>query len=105
MIITLCGSIKYKRDMVRIYNELTMMGHVVFLPWMGTIPIDESGAEVLCKVHTKKIEMSDAIYVVNIHGYIGGDTKCEIKIADNLKKKVMFHKPVKEDVQNEKSDE
>ena len=39
----------------------------------------------------KKIEMSDAIYVVNIDGYIGEQVKKEIAFAQKLGKEVILH--------------
>lgn len=48
-------------------------------------------ASILDKIHRKKIDISDAIYVVNIDGYIGNSTKNEIEYAKNNGKKVIYH--------------
>ena len=45
----------------------------------------------LNRAHLKKIELSDAIYVVNLQGYIGEQVKKEIAFAKNLGKEVIFH--------------
>ena len=37
--------------------------------------------KTLGKLHLKRIEISDAIYVVNVNGYIGSSTKKEIENA------------------------
>ena len=48
-------------------------------------------ASILDKIHRKKIDISDAIYVVNIDGYIGNSTKNEIEYAKNNGKEVIYH--------------
>ena len=45
----------------------------------------------LDKIHRKKIDISDAIYVVNIDGYIGNSTKNEIEYAKKNNKEVIYH--------------
>ena len=45
----------------------------------------------LKKSHFKKIELSDAILVVNINNYIGESTKLEIEYAKSLKKEIMYY--------------
>lgn len=44
--------------------------------------------EKLKKAHFKRIELSDAIYVINKNNYIGDSTKIEIDYAKKLKKKL-----------------
>ena len=46
---------------------------------------------MLDKIHKDKIDLSDAIFVLNIGGYIGNSTKSEIIYALNHNKKVLFH--------------
>ncbi|MDE5863122.1 MAG: hypothetical protein K2H34_02125, partial [Lachnospiraceae bacterium] len=43
------------------------------------------------KAHFKKIERSDAIYVVDIQGYIGNQVSKEIEYAKNNGKEIIFH--------------
>ena len=45
--------------------------------------------------HKIKIDLSDAIYVVNVGGYIGSSTKNEIEYAKNCGKEVIYHIPVR----------
>ena len=51
-------------------------------------------ASILDKIHRKKIHISDAIYVVNIDGYIGNSTKNEIEYAKNNGKEVIYHERI-----------
>lgn len=45
---------------------------------------------MLDDIHKRKIDMADAIYVINKNGYIGESTKSEIKYAFEHNKSVMF---------------
>lgn len=47
--------------------------------------------EYLNDAHYKKIEISDAIYVVNINGYIGEQVKKEIAYAKEHGKEIIYH--------------
>lgn len=40
---------------------------------------------------TKKIDLSDGIYVINIDGYIGESVKKEIEYAKMHEKEVLYH--------------
>lgn len=41
-------------------------------------------------MHKEKIKISDAIYVVNVGGYIGTSTKYEIEYAKSLGKEILY---------------
>ena len=45
----------------------------------------------LKKSHFKKIELSDAILVVNINNYIGESTNLEIDYAKKLGKEIIYY--------------
>ena len=47
--------------------------------------------EFLNQSHFKKIEISDAVYIVNINEYIGEQVKKEIAYAQKLGKEVILH--------------
>ena len=51
--------------------------------------------ESIVNCHYKKIDLSDAIYVVNIDGYIGEATKAEIAYAKKNGKEIIYHEPLK----------
>ena len=50
--------------------------------------------EILSKLHFEKIKISDAIYVVNVNGYIGEATKKEIEFAKSLNKEILYLEPL-----------
>ena len=47
--------------------------------------------EKLKKAHFKKIEISDAILVVNVNNYIGKSTNLEIEYAKKLNKEIIYY--------------
>jgi len=93
-VITLCGSSKFKEDFDRVNEELTMKGNVVFsLGVFGHakgIEHSKETVEQLKKIHFKKIDLSDKIYVVNKDGYIGESTRIEINYAETNGKEVEY---------------
>ncbi|MCI8412408.1 MAG: hypothetical protein HFJ40_08350, partial [Clostridia bacterium] len=74
-IITLCGSIKFKTEFMKVQEQLTLDGNIVFMPnFFNTIKKDEMNIEtkrMLDRMHKQKIDMSDEIYVINFGKYIG----------------------------------
>ncbi len=55
------------------------------------LELSEKDIVALNSAHYKKIEISDAIYVVNINGYIGEQVNKEIALAKRLGKEIIFH--------------
>ena len=94
MIITICGSTRFKDQILNTARDLTLMGHIVLAPCVFHHAEDtELTTEEkirLDNLHKEKINMSDAIFVVNVHGYIGESTYGEIDWATRMKKQVFF---------------
>lgn len=94
MIITLCGSTKFKEEFLKANEQLTLKGHIVLMPgFFGhadnkEIPIETK--EKLDELHFEKIDMSDAIFVVNKNGYVGKSTSNEISHAMEKHKKIYW---------------
>ena len=93
-IITLCGSIKFKDEFMRVQEKLTLDGNIVLTPnFFNNIKkeyIDEKTKKMLDEMHKQKIDMSDEIYVINVGGYIGESTKSEIEYAKRKCKKIYY---------------
>ncbi len=94
MIITICGSSKFKNEIFDAAKKLTLDDHIVLMP---TIFEHADNEELtveqkirLDNLHKQKINMSDAIFVINKDGYIGESTYGEIDWADRMKKQVYF---------------
>ena len=93
-VITICGSMRYKKEMMKISEELELKKGYVVIQCIYNVngqEYDEVDASILAKIHKKKIDISDAIYVVNIDGYIGESTKREIEYATENGKEVIYH--------------
>ncbi|MGB3365993.1 MAG: hypothetical protein WBA54_00770 [Acidaminobacteraceae bacterium] len=56
------------------------------------LEITEEIESLLDVTHRKKIDLSDAIYVINVNGYIGDSTFNEIKYAKSKGKEVIYSK-------------
>ena len=93
-IITLCGSIKFKDEFMKVQEKLTLEGNIVLTPnFFNNIKkedIDEKTKEMLDEMHKQKIDISDEIYVINVSGYIGESTKSEIEYAKSKGKKISY---------------
>lgn len=53
-----------------------------------------AGTILITAAHYKKIDLSDAIYIVNIGGYIGQSVTEEIAYAKSRGKEIIFHEPM-----------
>ncbi len=98
-IITLCGSIKFKDEFMRVQEEFTLDGNIVLTPNFFNNrkkeDIDEKTKKMLDEMHKQKIDMSDEIYVINVGGYIGESTKSEIKYAKERGKRISYLESIK----------
>jgi len=92
-VITLCGSTRFKEDFERVNRELTLLGNIVIS--VGAFGhagdnFTEEQKVMLDDIHKRKIDMADAIYVINKDGYIGASTRSEITYARKHNKQVIF---------------
>ena len=98
-IITLCGSIKFKDEFIKVQEKLTLDGNIVFTPnFFNNVrkeDIDKKMKKMLDEMHKQKIDMSDEIYVINLGGYIGESTKEEIEYAKANGKKISYLASIK----------
>lgn len=94
MIITLCGSTRFKDEFLKAQRDLTLAGHIVLTVGLfghaDNILLTSEEKIRLDNLHKEKINMSDAIYVINKDGYIGESTFSEIDWAYRMKKEVYF---------------
>lgn len=93
-IITICGSMKFSNDIMKIATELeTEKGYCVLQPVYNTENKSYNDNELnnLVNAHLQKIDISDAIYVVNIGGYIGKSVSGEIEFAKNHNKEIFYY--------------
>ena len=72
-IITLCGSLKFENEMMIIAEKMALEGYCILTPVYPVLENVERTEEQLMKFkeeHFKRIELSDAILVVNVNNYI-----------------------------------
>ena len=85
-VITLCGSTRFKEQFIEAQKRLTLAGNIVISVGLfghrGDDEVWTEGTkEMLDDMHKRKIDMADAIYVINVGGYIGQSTRSEIEYA------------------------
>ena len=94
-VITLCGSTRFKDAFLEAQKRLTLEGNIVISVGLFGHSGDEEvwtpgTKEMLDDMHKRKIDMTDAIYVINVGGYIGQSTRSEIEYAKNNGKKILY---------------
>jgi hypothetical protein len=101
-VITLCGSTRFKDQFMEAQKKLTLEGNIVISVGLfghsgdqevwenmdeGTLTKTK---EMLDDMHKRKIDMADAIFVINVGGYVGSSTKSEIEYAIAHGKEVRY---------------
>ena len=105
-IVTLCGSTRFKEQFEEVNRRLTWSGWVVLS--VGSFhhsEKDHSVADQIIKrkvkldvLHKEKIDLSWAIVVINVGGYMGESTKSELAHARARGKEVFWYDISSEDV-------
>ena len=94
-IITVCGSLKFYKEMMDITEKMELQGNCMLVPiYNPNKPNKDAYTEkklVLNEMHKEKIKLADAILVVNVDGYIGSGTKSEIQYAESLHKEILYY--------------
>jgi hypothetical protein len=95
-VITLCGSTRFKEQFLEAQKYLTLEGNIVIsVGLFGHSGDDEVWTDgtkaMLDDMHKRKIDMADAIYVINVGGYIGESTRSEIEYAKKHGKTIFFY--------------
>ena len=93
-IITLCGSLKFQKEMMIIAEKMALNGNCILTPVYPILENNEKTDEqinMLKEAHFKRIELSDAILVMNVNNYIGESTSLEIEYATKLGKEIIYY--------------
>lgn len=101
-VITLCGSTRFKKEFMEVQKRLTLEGNIVISVglfghsgdhevWDG---MDEGTLsetkKMLDRMHRRKIDLADSIYVIDVGEYIGESTRYEIEYAKLQDKPVRY---------------
>ena len=92
--VTICGSMRFEKEMIAISFLLETKYNLCVLQCVYNTEqhdISEHELERLARAHYKKIELSDAVYVIDIDGYIGRQAAKEIEYARALDKEVIYN--------------
>ena len=97
-VVTLCGSTRFKDEFMEAQKRLTLKGYIVISVGLfghsgDSEAFDEETKKMLDDMHKRKIDMADAIYVINKYGYIGESTRSEIAYAQETGKAVYYADP------------
>jgi len=94
-IITLCGSTRFKDEFLEAQKRLTLEGNIVISVGLfghsgDDLVWTEGVKDMLDRQHLAKIDLADEIYVINVGGYIGDSTRCEIAYAEYKGKSITY---------------
>lgn len=95
-IITVCGSLKFYKEMITMTEKMELEGNCMLVPIYNPErpskdDFTEEEALMLDKMHKERIKLCDAILVINVDNYIGNSTKKEIQYAESLGKEIIYY--------------
>lgn len=95
-IVTLCGSMRFLKEQMMIAEKLELENEwcvlqCIYVGYANNKKYTKKEKAIFSKLHFQKIDISDAIYVVNIGGYIGSATQKEIEYAKAKGKEIIYH--------------
>lgn len=91
--VTVCGSFRFWEKIQECAERLELEQGYVVLNVIGHVldrELTEEDKKLLGELHLAKIEISDAIFVVNEGGYMGEAVKREVEYAKALGKEIMY---------------
>ena len=92
-VVTICGSMKFADTMIKLSGDLEKEYGWCVIQCVYNIDQKNTSSQELENIvnaHWKKIDICDAIYVVNVGGYIGTSTLNEINYAKSKGKEVLY---------------
>lgn len=92
-IVTVCGSYRFWDKIQQVSEELELeKGYAVIslIPHVLDRPLTETEKTLLGELHKEKILLSDAVFVVNVGGYVGEAVKSEIDFAVQNGKEIIY---------------
>lgn len=92
-VVTICGSMRFSKEIMKIATELEANnGYCVIQPVYsdGGKALTEPELQNIIAAHYKKIDISDAVFVANVGGYIGNSVAEEIEYAKKANKEILY---------------
>ncbi len=95
-IITVCGSLRFYKEMMEITEKLELEGNCMLVPIYNPSRANkddftEDEALMLDKMHKERIKLANAILIINVDNYIGNSTSKEIEFAKSLNKEIIYY--------------
>ena len=92
-VVCLCGSTRFKDQMMEQAREETLNGNVVIMPHVfahaGDV-ISEKQKMELDTLHLMKVVMADEVLVIDVNEYVGDSTRREIDYALKAGKHIRY---------------
>ena len=92
--VTICGSMRFAEQMKRIAFSLEIEHNLNVLQCVYNAEnreLTQTQIEALENAHLRKIDLADAIYVVDLEGYIGASVRKEMEYAERNGKEIILH--------------
>lgn len=92
-IVVLSGSLRFWDKIQEMHERLELENGYVVLgitPHVMARDFTPEEEDLLDELHRAKIQLADALYVVNVDGYIGKSTRSEIEFAKQLGKEIIY---------------
>ena len=98
-VVTSCGSVRFWNKIQEMYEKLELENEYAVIgitPHVMNRDFTKYEEDLLDEMHKIKIDLSDAIFVVNVDGYIGKSTREEIEYAKEKGKEIMYLEKMEE---------
>lgn len=96
-VVTICGSMRFYLEMIRVAERYTAQGHIVLMPFVTVH--DQSNTTLsdrklmLDEMHLQKIDMSSIVIIVtNAENYTGESTRSELSYAIMTGKTIVWER-------------
>ena len=92
-VVTLCGSIRFWDKIQEMHEKLELENKYAVIgvtPHVMNRNFTAEEEDILDELHRIKIDLSDAIYVINVNKYIGKSTREEIEYAKQKGKEIIY---------------
>lgn len=94
-VICLCGSTRFKNEFNEVNLQLTLAGYIVltvgsFMHSDTELKISDEKKVELDVLHKRKIDIADAVLVLNVNEYIGSSTRSEIDYTSTTGKAIDY---------------
>lgn len=92
-IVVLSGSIRFWNKIQELHEKLELENQYVVIGITPHVMERDFTTEEEClldELHRCKIDLADALYVVNVGGYVGSSTRKEIDYATQLGKEIIY---------------